>query len=133
MDYSAAGRGPVARARNHDIVSSGKRRPDRLEGLSSHDDCVPQGEPLKASQVLGQPPGHGVVAADGAVPGQGGDEGEVAHRAIVLKVVELSPGLRRRNQKGRPWIRCHRKPASWSSTTIPRTGWPWRRCWCPRD
>jgi hypothetical protein len=47
---------------------------------------VPQGEALEAPQVLGQPPGHGVVAADGAVPGQGGNKGEageVAHRAIV--------------------------------------------------
>ena len=101
MDYGAAGRGPVGRARNHDIVAAGKRRPDRLEGLSSHDDRVAQREPLEAPQVLGQPPGHGVVTADGAVPGQGGDEGDaggVAHRAIVLKVVELSAVLPQKSE-----------------------------------
>src|SRR6202035_876412 len=47
---------------------------DRLEGLPSHHQGVPEGEALEAPEVGRQPPGEGAAAADDAVLGHGSDE-----------------------------------------------------------
>ena len=65
-----------------DAASPRQRPPDGLEGLAAHDQRVTHRGLLEPSELPGDPPGDGAVAADDPAFGDGGDEGEAGHTAI---------------------------------------------------
>src|SRR5712691_10570406 len=76
MGGVAARAGPIGRAGDHDVVSSGKRRTDRFKRSATHDHRVTQRKLPETLQVLRQVPGHPVAVADYAVARHGGDDGD---------------------------------------------------------
>ncbi len=60
-------------AAHDEIDATGQRPTERLAGLSSHDEVVPEGKGAKALEVSRQMPRQGVIDADDAVFGDSGD------------------------------------------------------------
>ena len=63
--------------REHDVFAPGQRLRQRFPGLASHQHGVPQRERAKAAQIGGKPPGQAIVAANDAIAGNGGNQGNV--------------------------------------------------------
>src|SRR6267378_3486437 len=76
MGGVAARAGPIGRAGNHDVVSSGKGRADRFKRVAAHYHRVPKRKLPETPQVLRQVPGHSIAVADDAVARHGGDDGD---------------------------------------------------------
>src|SRR6266849_1789384 len=76
MGGVAARAGPIGRAGDHDVVSSGKRLTDRFKRSATHDHRVTKRKLPEAPQVLRQVPGHPDAVADDAVARHGGDDSD---------------------------------------------------------
>src|SRR6266508_2879246 len=76
MGGVAARAGPIGRAGDHDVVSSGKGLADRFKCSATHYYRVTQRKLPETLQVLRQVPGHPVALADDAVARYGGDDSD---------------------------------------------------------
>src|SRR5215471_13636796 len=89
MDCDHALRIPAAVARQYEIDASRQRPADGFECLAAHEDRLAERESPEALEVVGQPPGERVVAADDTVLGHGDDQRDQrlpgAHGAGLLQ------------------------------------------------
>ena len=74
-------------AGEHEVAALHERaepRRDGIPGLAAHDDGAAPGQFLEMRHVFGQMPGHGVVDADAAIVGAGGNQGDFLHNKLSL-------------------------------------------------
>jgi hypothetical protein len=67
---------PAGIAGQHDMAAARQEPRQALERPAAHDHRRAHGEPLEASEILGNAPGHAAVPADHAILGAGDDEGD---------------------------------------------------------
>ena len=67
-------------AADHHHLPPGQRPADRFPGLATQQDRMAHGLLPEVFQVFGQVPGQGVVPADHAIAGAGGDQGDQGQR-----------------------------------------------------